>query len=56
MFIFSQFSDQRLKYFAMYRKEDSTCICTEYTDWTTYPPGLVSLRRAAIRPGTWLCL
>ena len=37
----------------MFRKEDDICICTEYTDWTTFPAGPVSLRRAAIR-GTLL--
>ena len=54
MSIFLQFSYQEtpLKYFAMFRKEDGTCICTEFIDWSTYPAGPVSLRRAVIRPGT----
>ena len=54
LFLFFQFSYQEsiLKYFAMFRKEDETCICTELIDWTTYPAGPVTVRRAAIRPGT----
>ena len=37
----------------MFRKEDGTCICTGNIDWSTYPAGPVTVRRAAIpsKPG-----
>ena len=54
LLFFLQFSYEETlwKYFAMFRKEDGTCICTELIDWTTYPAGPVTVRRAAIRSKT----
>ena len=40
------------QYFAMFRQEDDTCICTRITEWTALPAGPVSVRMFGIRPGT----